>query len=429
MSFFRRVWEALRGGKAALLPAHRAVYGETPSVTLSDLITIYLKDYACKAAVDFLADQVVGAGFYTTANEQYPQAEQAKQRVDDFCEAVGLDEMLQIGAREVIATGNSFWEKITPDLLENLKIIPISSIQKIMRDQYGEVQGYKQTSQYGGKLLAPERIIHFRWNPINGDPFGTGILRVLYESLAFGDGSTREALIKYKARIEKIMPDIFEKYAGPDELWVFENATDDQIADYQRLIKAKPKAGARFVYNRPADIKTVTVDARARFEGYIEYIYNQFILGLQTPLPKLITTPGFTEASARAALDLAERRVLGIQRFIKRIVEREIFVPVIKQAGFDPVKARVRLNWGMPEKPELVTADIIRAWELGAIRTSELRKILIDMGWPLEAEEPKVSPVPTPEVVEERYIVEKLGPRHANPKNPRRHPRHRSHQT
>ena len=54
-----------------LLPAWRENYGETPAVAFEDLIGIYLRDYAAKAAVDFLADQAVGAGFYTTVNPDY----------------------------------------------------------------------------------------------------------------------------------------------------------------------------------------------------------------------------------------------------------------------------------------------------------------------------------------------------------------------
>ncbi len=366
-----------------LLPAWRENYGETPAVAFEDLIGIYLRDYAAKAAVDFLADQAVGAGFYTTVNPHYVQAEKAKAVVDEFNEQVNLDGLLQVGVREVVATGNSFWEKITPDRLENLKILPLTSIEKVLRDPLGQVRGYKQTATYGGKTLAPESIIHFCWNPINGEPFGTGVLRSLAERLTV-NGETRESLISVKARLEKVMPEIFEKYAGPDELWIFEGVSDDKLAEYQRLIKGKPKAGARFVYNKPADIKTMQVDPRARFEGYIDHIINQFYLGLQTPLPKLFTTPGFTEASARAALELAERKVMALQRFLARTVEKEIFVPVVSPARLLPEKAKVRLIWGLPETPEVSVQDMLKAAELGIIRVEEVRKNLMKIAkWEL----------------------------------------------
>lgn len=374
--------------EAVLLPAWKEATGEAPAIGFDTLVDVYTRDPAAKAAVDFLADQAVGMGFYTTAAEGF---ENVKKVVDDFNESVNLDELLQTTAREITGFGNSFWEKIEPERLKNLKLLPVTSIDKILRDRYGEVQGYRQTAIYGGKTLDPARITHFRWNPVVQEPFGTGILRSLCTQLKAGTGETRPSFMDMKAGIEKVMPEIFKKYAGPETMYIFEGASEKKLAEYQRLIKTMPKAGARWVYNKPGDIKTVAVDPRARFDGYVEHIWNQFILGLQTPLPKLFTTPGFTEASARAAIEVAERKVMALQRFVKRIVEREVFAVVIKQTGHDVVEADVRLNWGLPEKPEVeallpMLADIARD-RPDIISAKEFRNILIDMGLALEKTE------------------------------------------
>ena len=100
-------------------------------------------------------------------------------------------------------------------------------------------------------------------------------------------------------------------------------------------------------------------------------------------MPKLFTTPGFTEASANAAIELAERKVYALQRFVKRVVEKEVFVPIIQQEGYDPQKADCRLNWGTPERPQIVVADIIRAAELQLISSTEFRSIMKKVGWEL----------------------------------------------
>ena len=382
MNKIREFYGRLRKGKGVLLPAWREAYGEVPAVSFTDLIDAYLKDPSCKAFIDFLADQAVGMGFYTVVNEEYARFEEAKRVVDEFNESVNLDGLLQISTREIVACGNSFWEKIEPERLETLKILPITSVEKIIRTATGEVEGYKQTAMYGGKVLDPGRIIHFCWNPVNGEPFGTGALRVLLERMSF-DGETRISFLEMKARIEDVMPDVFEKYVGPEAVYIFEGASEEKVAEYQQLIRTMPKAGARWVYNKPADIKTVQIDPRMRFAYIVEHVVNQVYLGGQTPLPKLFTTPGFTEASARAALETAERKVMSLQRFIKRICERDIFWPVIQQAGLDPKKADCRLIWGAPEVPELLVSDQLKAFELSVIRRDELRKVLVKQGWEL----------------------------------------------
>jgi len=389
---FREFYGRLRKDQGALLPAWRQAYGEARIVSFSDVITAYTRDPSCKAFVDFLADQAVGAGFYTTVNREYAQAEQAKQIVDEFNEAVNLDELLQIGAREIVASGNSFWLKIEPERLENLKILPLTGFDNpkaVVRDRYGEVTGYNYAYGDVKKNFPPEKIIHFKWSPVDFSAFGTGVLHVLLTELSF-NGDKRMSFLEMKARMERIMPEIFEKYAGPDELWIFAGASDEKLAEYQKLIKSKPKAGARFVYNKAeADIKTVAVDPRARYEAYVDHILNQVYLGGQTPIPKLLTTPGFTEASANAAIEVAERHVMALQRFIKRIVEREIFATVIKQAELDPKEADCRLNWGMPETPEIEVADIVKLAEISAtsgiqyVRPDEVRKMLVKIGFEL----------------------------------------------
>jgi hypothetical protein len=227
-----------------LLPAHLSRLGEQPAVSFQDCIDAYLKDPTCKAFVDVLADQVVGTGFYTTVNDEYEKAEDAKNVVDGFCEDVNLDGLLQVAAREVVAAGNSFWEKVEPELLRDLRVLPLTSISRIKRDLHGRVEAYVQSSSYGGKKLSSERIIRFCWNPVDSEPFGTGVLRSLLEKMTV-NGETRMSFLEMKARIERMLPEIFEKYAGPDELWIFEGVSDERLAEYQRVIKSKPRGGRK----------------------------------------------------------------------------------------------------------------------------------------------------------------------------------------
>jgi hypothetical protein len=388
----RLLYESVRGGGAGkLLNATSSAFGESPTITFADYLDAYVKDPACGAFVDFLSDQAVGMGFYTTCAEDYEEAVAAKKAVDEFCEQVNLDGLLQIGVREIVASGNSFWEKIEPDKLVNLSILPLTSIDRIKRDQKGNTQAYAQSREYGGTSLDPKRIIHFCWNPVDREPFGRGILQSLLEEFEIGSGEKRMSFLKMKARIENIMPKIIEKYAGPDEVWSIPGAKDDTATTLQNLLKKKPKEGARFVWNgkEPATISTVQVDPRSRFEAYIDHIMGQINMGGQSPVSALLIDPKYaTKATAESAAALVERKVMALQRFIKRIIEKEIFDPTVKQAGLDPQKASVRLNWGIPEKPDInallpVLAQIVIA-RPDVITTPELRNILIDLGLPLE---------------------------------------------
>jgi hypothetical protein len=393
----RRLLEAFtRRAKAGYAyPAGKQIF-EYPEIPLKDIIKLYQRDPTCKASVDLLAMAAVGMGFYTTFNTEYYRGEKAKQRIDDFNEQVNLDGLLLDGTRYLVACGNDFWLKITPTKLEDFIRLPIESIKSIERQPldkdglkipYGVV-GYNLDYKYGGKQLKAEAVIHFKLNTLEGSAFGTGILQVLLYRLTLY-GWTRPAYAEVKAKIEKIIPDIFQKYAGPDVLCLIEGAREDEIKKFEKAIKSRPPEGAWLFYTRKGDIKPVQLDPRARFEYYVDHIINQIYLACETPLPRLFSTPGFTEASSKAALDLQDMLIRPIQRYVKRLVEREIFAAVLEEAGFDPAKAQVRLNWGTPEVPEPEMADMLKAAELGLIRAEEFRKNAAKFGWELWEKKPQ----------------------------------------
>jgi hypothetical protein len=133
------------------------------------------------------------------------------------------------------------------------------------------------------------------------------------------------------------------------------------------------------------------MDVRGRFDGVVEYLWNQFCLGGQTPLPKLLTEKGFTEASSNSAIEIADRLVMPINRLIKRNVE-SLWRKVIQSAdsSIDPVKAAVRLNWGMQETPTVSPSDLISAAKEGLISREDFTKNAIKiLHWELTETQPE----------------------------------------
>ncbi|MEM3356734.1 MAG: hypothetical protein QW166_02790 [Candidatus Bathyarchaeia archaeon] len=372
---------------------------ESPAIPLADVLMLYERDPACKASVDLLAASAVGIGFYTTVNENYSLAAEAKKVIDEFNENVNLDALLFDMARVLVACGNDFWLKLTPEKLSELRRLPVDAVEQIEYSYLGsesvkiplKVECYKLRHSYGGESLKREAVIHWRINCFGSSGFGIGVLHVLLHTLTV-HSDQRPAYAWMKAKIESIMPKIFEKYAGPDVLALLERADEETIQKFEKAIKNRSGEGAWLFYSGKGDIKPVTLDPRARFEYYVDHIVNQFYLGCGSPLPRLFSTPGFTEASAKAALDLQNILVKPIQRYIKRQVEREIFDVVLAQTGFDPDEARVRLNWGAEKTPEIDLTEMLKAAELGLIRPEEFRKNVAKFGWQLwEPPKPETS--------------------------------------
>lgn len=221
-----KVREYLTYAPAGVASPGATNFFETADIPLVKVMELYEKDTTCKSSVDLLAASAVKR-FYTTCTpaKDYPDAEKAKVAVDDFCEDVNLDGLLHDMAIRLIACGNDFWLKLTPDKLAEFVRMPIDCIEKI---KLNSVQGFKipykvesyqlRTSYRAGPVnvdLRPEAVLHWNVNQNFNSGFGVGLLQVLLHTLTI-DNNKRPAYAWMKAKIERLMPKIFEKYAGPD---------------------------------------------------------------------------------------------------------------------------------------------------------------------------------------------------------------------
>jgi hypothetical protein len=404
-SVLKRFIESLRRDNIYAVSLRRhAATGEKPAISFKKQIEVYNKDAAVRDFVDVLAMQAVGMGFYTSCDEEYERAGEAKDIVDEFNQRNNVDALLQVTAREIVGTGNGVWQLFEPDKVKRLMRVPIETFDKVLTNEYLAFQetqwtkknklklGYYQTSTYGGNFIPHENLLHFRLNPIDTTGWGCGVLRVLLEKYSWQEYDsniskhvtrTRPSLMEIKAKLDLDLIEIFEKFAGPVEAWISDNKKLAEALKAE-LVKT-PKYGGRVIAGGgKVDIKTPPLAPQTRYQAYVDYLWNQFCLAGQTPLPKLFTTPGFTEASANAAIDIADRLIMPIQRFIKRDLEM-LWRKVIhsKDSSINPVKAAVRLNWGAPETPEIEIADILRAKEIDVITREEARKNLIKAGFEL----------------------------------------------
>jgi len=388
--------------KGLFIPAMKARLGEQPPISLATLVEYYLKDPAVMAAVDCISEQIAGAGFYTICE---PGFEDAKKAVDEFCKDVNMDGMLIQTSKEVVLGGNCFWEKIRGKAgeqkgkLVSLKILPLSSLKFILRDKHARRHGYIQ--QIGSEKVEFEadEIIHFCFNPMDGSAWGTGILHSLAVTKQVDETSVRPAFLDIKARLEDDIGKIVHRYAGPKRLWKFEGVGDEKLKEeYAPTIQTAP-VDADFVTNKPVEVDSLDINPAANFDGFIGHIDSQVVQGLQTPMTRLFTTPGFTEASAREATRMSDRKILLLQRVIARIVEMNVFDVILRENDIDPEKAGVRIRWGMQDRPEVKIEHIIQLAQITAtsgieyLTREEVRNMLAKYaGFELQEDEANRSP-------------------------------------
>jgi hypothetical protein len=366
--------------------------GAIPEPTLADVVEYYRRDPSVKLAVDSLAVRSVGSGFYISVAAGF---EALRQRLEEWCDRVALDEVNFRVARDVWLSGNAFLN-VVPRLEDPqaLYVLPLSSFRRVVRDAGGHPAKYVQ--QWGGRVreLPADQVLHFRWNPVDESAFGEGLVNhmtrpgVGYRT-ATGRFRRRPALLEIKERMEDDMQRILHRYLPRHVYSFIGSGVDRRFVDAQVAALRRLEPEEDFVFggeNVEFRVEEVSVNPRARFEYFIQHFENEVLAGLQTPFAKLISTPGFTEASARAAVEFVEPLILMYQRWHKRVVEHHLLYPLVRAAGYDPLKVRPRLHWGQPDRPAFSIGDVLRAGELGFLDREEVRVLLREAGWRLKGE-------------------------------------------
>lgn len=351
---------------------------------------LFLGDPDVAASIEFIASVPVGNGFETVMDDEYKEmsdGETAKEVVDQKCKEFGLDELLQEMAQDLVGYGNVFVWKANPVKFLKCERIAPGTISKL------EFNDEKLTRLHLGwnKSLDGAEVIWLPYNRMGKTRLGVGILQTLLTSF-----QNRPPFATIKANVQKAMSEQIENFSAYNEVYVFEGIPDADVPIYNSKIQ-QMKKGIRITTNRPAEIVRSIPERMRGLDFYVETLWNSFYLALKTPYPKLILGGGFTEASANTALTVSAYSTSRLQRFLKRNVETLFFDKWIEEAGLDSAQAKVRLNWRLLRMPDMsvLMSILAKLVELGTLKSSEMRKILADMGLPIERPE-TAAPIVTP---------------------------------
>jgi len=396
MRFLDRVLEKLglreSNGFFEVSSASPSISSVTPGSVFRRRLECFLKDPDTYTAVMCMTAFVVGPGFHVSGKEE------AVKIVNEFNQRVGMDQLLFKAISEMLWAGNSFWLRVRESgKIVGLRNIPLPSITAIHRDD-SEIRALEiQTITGASAKIDFKDVVHFYFIKHGNDVLGSPINRPLMEwrTIYDPDRNLSYQIPSYydiKWSMEWAMWKVLMKYP-PRHIYQFPRIGGEAQKEYAEKIKLM-LPGEDIVTNQEVKVIDVRMDPRARFDAYVEYLDNKVTLGLMNSILRLFTKPGFTEASAKEANRLLGNLVTAIQRSVKRIVEREIYDPLLESLGIDPAEADVRFNWGIPEKPKITLEDVQRFYSTPphvepALTRSEVRKLLKNLGFPITEEAPE----------------------------------------
>ncbi len=302
----------------------------------------WANDPEANIAFNVLDDIIAGVGYYTEMDEEHQKegtVHPHKKTIDEYGETVNLDEDLQEIVMAMLQKGFCPVERLND---YDLKILPPETFY-IYQNKKGKVLKY--TQEYSPNQIVTEwkgnemkDIILFFHRRTTSWPYGKSLVEPI------------GALLDERAQMNEDMPKAIHRWAYPIPFLKTRGSKDK----LQQACEDRDVDDWVYIGNVEKDDVTLDkleIDPQARFIPYIELIYYQICEGLHAPL--LLYLKNATEASATVMMESVDRLVNGVQRYVKRRVEKFLFEP---QVG-DPVP---RLVWGQPKTglEDIALADI-----------------------------------------------------------------------
>lgn len=337
-------------------------------------------DAEASVALNVLANIIAGVGYYTEMDEEHqpsspddkPHAH--KTTIDEYGESVNLDEKLQYITHTMLHKGFCPVEVIDD---YDLKILPPESFY-IHMNKTGKLLKYTQERSVNDVLATWKTqaemdtilLFFFGWTPSRA--YGKSLLEPI------GD------LIDERAQMNVDMPAAIHRWAYPIPIMETSGSKDS----LQKVCEERDIDEWIFIGNaNEGEVRwnTLAIDPQARFIPYIELIYYQICEGLHAPL--LLYLKNATEASATVMMESVDRLVNGVQRYLKRRVEKHLFEP---QTG----KPVPRVVWGQPKTglEEIELDQVANLYASGAVKFNQVQDLLKQLGMKLI--EPEEDPFP-----------------------------------
>lgn len=346
----------------------------------------YRFDSAVATAVDVLAEMVAGNGFYNEVEDEHE--EEAVEICNELAEKVRLDEKVLNIVKCMFIYGFCPVERVSergpPAGIKDLKILDPPTVKYIRDNKKGIIEKYIQEVGMQKVEFKPDELIWFTYNMVGnseGALYGRSIVAPVYDKL-----ETRDQVIKN-------LNGIMSNQARPPIIWKTNSKSDADTLS--KILKNRAAEEDPVIYPKDAvDHEVVNVSTKAPYWEYVEYNDKLVCEGLHAPLLNYLRNA--TEASATVMLEAVERHVQGVQRYVKRLIEHEIYEFHLNRQGW--TGEIPSLSWGEPTTglEDITVEEIARlaSSEVKVLSRVQAQELLQKLGLPIEPEE-------EPEVPEE----------------------------
>jgi len=330
---------------ASIIGPTKTLTGEFPEdVTFERLYEFYNGWPQIKRSIDVEHQKFIGAGIKITSNNE---------RFNDFVsmwwETVNADKKLSQFFLSTFITGNGLMERQFSEdgKLGNIEHIPMQTIFRIFRDQFGNDLKLVQVIDGIFKEIDPQYYMRWAINNPDRQAFGKSEIHSLAAPRKVSarvnpdtgepqnPTRTMTSLLDAQAELQNAEVEIKKKMAKPRVFASFPGMPSDQLNKLEKELDDPNSDKYIWAFNKEAKMAEAQIMPASKFDKYGENVDNMISLGSGFP-EKIITNPGgFSFASSQTPMDTIDQRMATLQVEATEMIKDELLRPLADTWGFD----------------------------------------------------------------------------------------------
>lgn len=382
----------VRKRNATIVGPSKQLVGEFPEVDFERLYQYYHHWDQVKTAVDVMHQKFRGSGIKIKSNNEYFNV-----FIEKWWDVTNSEKKWSQFIFSLLITGSAIMElQYTPDQrLGNTEQIPMQTIYRVFRDQFGNELKLVQIVDGVFKELDPQFFIHSTINNPDRQAFGKSMFHTLASPRPVAgtvDPFTGEAinptrnsipLLDAQAKIQNNQIEISDKMAKPRLIVSAVGMPKEQMERLQSEMADPNTDQYIWIFDKPIESAELQVQAQGKFEDYTNGIDAHIDIGTIFASNVIKNPQGFSYSGAQSGLDVLDQRMSDLQSELTETIHDRLLKPLAESWGFMDFNA-MEVEVSFTPTMKRLTMDDIGALDPEAVSKKEKREMYKALNIPLD---------------------------------------------
>ncbi|MDC3257198.1 phage portal protein [bacterium] len=381
-----------RKRNASVVGPSKQIAGEFPEVDFPRLFEYYHGWDQIKRSVDTMHQKFMGSGI-----EIISDSEEFDVFIKKWMEVVNFQKKMSDFFLNVFITGNGIMEKQYTDdgRIGNIEVIPMQTLYRIFRDEYGNELKLVQNIDGIFKELDPAYYLHWTINNPDRQAFGKSEFHTLAAPRKVAskiDPNTGEAinpernlvsLLDAQAELQNAEVEIKRIMAKPRIFASFAGMPQNQLAKLQAELQDDSSSQTIWAFDKKAEMVEAQYQGQGKYQSYGENVDSHIDIGTGFASQVISHPGGFSYSSSQTPFDVLDQRMVDMQADAREMIKDFILRPMAESWGidnFDDMDVTIHFQ---PSVRRLTMEDIQRL-PLDSVSPHEKREILKSLHIPLD---------------------------------------------